>query len=164
MARMKIEIKTPYFTKEYEIPEEKLGGALRLMEEFASAEDPDESGYNEPFISDEEMPFENEEVSEKQRYSGFLIVECEHCFSRQAFNHKTGIYKSKCKNCGEYTELRNMIPVYVECEECGSNFRYKTNVLSRQFSQKCISCGHMVKLRLNRRGTAYTTDIKKNWI
>lgn len=26
---MKIELKTPYFTKEYEIPEEKLGGGAK---------------------------------------------------------------------------------------------------------------------------------------
>ena len=158
---MKIELKTPYFTKEYEIPEEKLGGALRLMEEFASAEDPDASDYNEAFVSNGEMPFENEEVPEKQRYSGFLIVECEHCFSRQAFCHKTGIYKSKCKSCGEFTELKNMIPVYFECEVCGSTFRYNTNICSESFSHKCIKCGHAAKLKLNRRGTAYTTDIRK---
>lgn len=41
--------------------------------------------------------------------------------------------------CGRNTELRNLKPMYVNCE-CGNNTRYMTNMTEETFDAKCLNC------------------------
>ena len=49
-----------------------------------------------------------------------------------------------------------MKPMYVNCD-CGEDFKYFTNMDEDIFNYKCINCGDIVKIRINKRGTAYVT-------
>ena len=57
------------------------------------------------------------------------------------------------------THLEDLKPMYVHCD-CGKDFKYLTNMDQDTFNYKCINCGDIVKIRINKRGTAHTTDMK----
>ncbi len=103
----------------------------------------------------EEMARDQRERNFEGPWRGFLIIQCEHCGKVRAFNAKREIYVYKCE-CGEETPLQDLRPLYLRCK-CGADFRYKTNLQDEETEHKCITCGNMVKMRLNRRGTAYVT-------
>lgn len=92
---------------------------------------------------------------EEEGYKGFLLVECQHCGRRKGFCTKKRITEYRCE-CGEYTQLKNMIPAHLECK-CGKTYKYMTNITDREFEFDCLTCGNPVALKLNKRQTAYVT-------
>lgn len=91
-------------------------------------------------------------------YKGFLYIKCPVCGREKGFCAKNGITDYECE-CGHKTHLEDLKPMYVHCD-CGKNFKYLTNMDQDTFNYKCINCGDIVKIRINKRGTAYTTDMK----
>ena len=91
-------------------------------------------------------------------YKGFLYIKCPACGKEKGFCVKESIAEYKCE-CGHEIYLEDLKPMYVHCD-CGKRFKYLTNMNQDTFDYKCINCGDMVKIRINKRGTAYTTDMK----
>ena len=88
-------------------------------------------------------------------YKGFLYIKCPVCGKEKGFCAKGSITEHKCE-CGHKTRLENLKPMYVHCD-CGEDFKYFTNMDEGIFNYKCINCGDIVKIRINKRGTAYVT-------
>lgn len=103
-----------------------------------------ETASDESYSSDDE-----------KEYSGFLLIKCDKCGKIRAFCSKGKITSYEC-DCGHETHLNNLRPLYLRCK-CGSEFKYKTNFQTSEFTHSCLSCGRPVSLRLNSRKTAYTT-------
>lgn len=91
----------------------------------------------------------------QERYGGFLYVQCEACKSTSGYKPKQPIFMHKC-DCGHRTILKNVLPAYVRCK-CGSDFKYRTNILDRTFTINCLTCGAPVDMELNGKETAYLT-------
>lgn len=88
-------------------------------------------------------------------YRGFLLIKCDHCGKLKGFCSRQEIHASEC-NCGKYTELKNLRPVYLSCR-CGSEYKYMTNMQTSEFTWRCLNCDNPVDLQLNSRKTAYVT-------
>lgn len=84
-------------------------------------------------------------------YKGFLYIKCPVCGKEKGFCAKSSITEHKCE-CGHKTRLENLKPMYVHCD-CGEDFKYFTNMDEDAFNYKCINCGDIVKIRINKRGT-----------
>lgn len=86
---------------------------------------------------------------------GFLYIKCEACGKTRGFCAKTPIKRAACK-CGHATELRNLKPLYVNCE-CGETFKYRTNLTDSIASINCIKCGSPVDLEYHDKKGVYAT-------
>lgn len=108
------------------------------------------------------MPTQIPEPQPEQRpepaetgYKGFLYIKCEACGSTRGFCAKTPTKEHRCK-CGHKTVLRNLKPLYVNCE-CGEFFKYRTNLQDDVATINCIKCGSPVDLELHDKKGVYTT-------
>lgn len=121
---------------------EKAHGAAAGLLERAKAAQPAESAHRAP-----EPPVE-------AKFTGFLYVRCEKCGQERGFCAKTPISSCYCRECGGKTELKNMRQVKIWCE-CGSAYRYHTNIQDAAFDMPCLNCEAPVALEWNENKNRY---------
>lgn len=90
-------------------------------------------------------------------YKGFLMIKCEKCGKVKGFCAKRDLYEFRCE-CGSETQIENLIPMYMNCPNCGGRFKYRTNIRDKKLTRKCLSCDSPIDLILNKNETAYTTE------
>lgn len=88
------------------------------------------------------------------KFTGFLYVRCEKCGQERGFCAKTPISSCYCRECGGKTELKNMRQVKIWCE-CGSAYRYHTNIQDAAFDMPCLNCKAPVALEWNENKNRY---------
>ena len=88
------------------------------------------------------------------KFTGFLYVRCEKCGQERGFCAKTPISSCYCRECGGKTELKNMRQVKIWCE-CGSAYRYHTNIQDAAFDMPCLNCESPVALEWNENKNRY---------
>lgn len=100
--------------------------------------------------------FALERPEDRTRYRGFLLIQCEHCGQRKSFNANSPIDTFRCEKCHQYTPLRNLTPVFAECE-CGKHWKYRTNETADLLEINCLECGSPISLAFNARKKVYAT-------
>ena len=88
------------------------------------------------------------------KFTGFLYVRCEKCGQERGFCAKTPVSSCYCRECGGKTELKNMRQVKIWCE-CGSSYRYHTNIQDAAFDMPCLNCESPVALEWNENKNRY---------
>lgn len=121
---------------------EKARGAAAGHSGKGKAAQPAESAHRAP-----EPPVE-------AKFTGFLYVRCEKCGQERGFCAKTPISSCYCRECGGKTELKNMRQVKIWCE-CGSAYRYHTNIQDAAFDMPCLNCEAPVALEWNENKNRY---------
>lgn len=103
-----------------------------------------------------------EQQQAPREYTGFLLIECEQCGDRHAFNAKMPISAYRCRECGGRTPLDVMSRLRVVCE-CGRSYGYMTNIQTdRPMDVACFNCGCPVAVEWNdRRGRYEPIDFGK---
>lgn len=104
----------------------------------------------------EESPALFSKMQPKVGYKGFLYLQCPYCQTERGFCVKEEISKNICRGCGSEMLLENMVPLYVDCE-CGSHYRYLTNMGEKIFDINCINCGSSVAINWNAKKKQYET-------
>lgn len=95
------------------------------------------------------------EIKEEPRgYSGFLYVKCSHCGKIKAFCTKINIKYYLCRECGRKTDLKDLVPLYINCE-CGRRAKYMTNMTDEEFDVNCPECGAPVAVMWNKKKKLY---------
>lgn len=89
------------------------------------------------------------------KYTGFLLVRCQHCGKVRGFRAKVPTDTYIC-DCGRRTPFDRLVPVYAECK-CGKTWRYKTNETEGIFGINCLECGNPIDLEYNARKKMYVT-------
>lgn len=136
--------KLPFAPKIFQSPapqKERVVQRLDILER-AKAAQPAESAHRAP-----EPPVE-------AKFTGFLYVRCEKCGQERGFCAKTPISSCYCRECGGKTELKNMRQVKIWCE-CGSAYRYHTNIQDAAFDMPCLNCEAPVALEWNENKNRY---------
>jgi len=96
-------------------------------------------------------------AGEKTGVKGFVIIRCEECGETRGFCTKSEITYTTCKSCGHKTEIRETMPLYLNCK-CGKSFRYRTNILEGEaMTWNCLGCGNPVDLEMGSKRTAWKT-------
>lgn len=93
---------------------------------------------------------------ENDGYGGFLHIKCKHCGKEKTYCSKHGIKYHECKNCGERTELKDLVRLYTNCE-CGRKAAYWTNMTEKAFDVRCVDCGQPVAVMYNKKKNLYET-------
>ena len=96
----------------------------------------------------------DEEPTGPKKYTGFLYIRCQKCGQERGFCAKTPISSCYCRECGGKTELKNMRQVKIWCE-CGSAYRYHTNIQDAAFDMPCLNCEAPVALEWNENKNRY---------
>lgn len=135
------------FTKEQELEPVKPKTEEPVLQQFEELEDPEE----ELELEDPEEELE----LERRGYTGFLLIECEHCGKIKGFCSKSAITYYRC-DCGGKTELEDLRRLYVNCE-CGRRSAYFTNVKDAALDVNCIDCGQPVAVQWNSKKKIYET-------
>ena len=128
----------PFAPKAFQKPEPQKKRMVQrpdILERAKSAQ-PAESAHRAP-----EPPVE-------AKFTGFLYVRCEKCGQERGFCAKTPISSYYCRECGGKTELKNMRQVKIWCE-CGSAYRYHTNIQDPAFDMPCLACEAPVAIEWN---------------
>lgn len=73
-------------------------------------------------------------------YTGFLYIRCPKCGKEKGFCAKLPLTESRCRECGEKIELKNLHVVFFTCK-CGRSFSYRTNITDDMFEIVCLDCG-----------------------
>ena len=89
-------------------------------------------------------------------YKGFLFLKCPVCGAKKAFSPKVSITEGICKECGHKFPLEDLVLMFVNCE-CGSNFKYRTNMQEDMFDFSCLNCGQPVTESWNAKKGIYET-------
>lgn len=105
-----------------------------------------------PVVKDKAVPAPNEEP---RKYTGFLVVKCEHCGHTKGFLSRNPISHYKC-DCGKFTPLGELVPMTALCE-CGKRWRYMTNMTEDSFEINCIHCGSPIPVFWNDKKHKYET-------
>lgn len=121
---------------------EKARGAAAGHSGKGKAAQPAESAHRAP------------EPPNEAKFTGFLYVRCEKCGQERGFCAKTPISSCYCRECGGKTELKNMRQVKIWCE-CGSAYRYHTNIKDAAFDMPCLNCEAPVALEWNENKNRY---------
>lgn len=95
-----------------------------------------------------------DDLAVEAKFTGFLYVRCEKCGQERGFCAKTPISSCYCRECGGKTELKNMRQVKIWCE-CGSAYRYHTNIQDAAFDMPCLNCEAPVALEWNENKNRY---------
>lgn len=123
----------PAYEAENEGKTEEIPDAIKELEEYI------EDKYAvDPVTEPEPIGKEND------GYSGFLHIKCQHCGKEKTYCSKHGIKYHECKNCGERTELKDLVRLYTNCE-CGRKAAYWTNMTEKAFDVRCVDCGSNVQ-------------------
>lgn len=133
------------------------------MEPAELAEDdqePEEETTEEDALEEppERLPVMPEKIAPpktSKQYSGFLYIKCPDCGEIRGFFTKIRIDAFECR-CGAVTELRDLVPLYVNCE-CGKSIRYMTNMTDNAFDINCLGCGAPVAVQWNEKKKLYET-------
>ena len=124
---------------------EEIPDAIKELEEYI------ENKYAvDPVTEPEPIGKEND------GYSGFLHIKCQHCGKEKTYCSKHGIKYHECKNCGERTELKDLVRLYTNCE-CGRKAAYWTNMTEKAFDVRCVDCGQPVAVMYNKKKNLYET-------
>lgn len=90
-------------------------------------------------------------------YSGFLFLRCPHCGHDRGFFTRERLKVSRCKNCGESSDLKKLVRMEVLCK-CGKNISYRTNIADVDtLSINCFACGSPIDLEWNRKRNQFET-------
>lgn len=81
-------------------------------------------------------------------YKGFLYIRCPSCGAVKGFNSKVDMYRYHCHECDQWSDLNDMVFLYVNCE-CGVFYHYRTNMIDPVFELDCLECGSPVAVTLN---------------
>ena len=92
----------------------------------------------------------------EDRYRGFLLIRCATCGERKCFNANSLIGTFRCEKCHQYTPLKDLTPVFAECE-CGKHWKYRTNETSDMIEISCLACGSPISLEYIARKKVYAT-------
>ena len=125
--------------------EEKAEEKPDAMEEYI-----EEKYFVDPVTESEPIEQEND------GYSGFLHIKCRYCGKEKTYCSKHRLKYHKCEDCGERTDLKDLVPLYVNCE-CGTSKRYFTNRTDAAFDVNCINCGQPVAVKYNKKKNLYET-------
>lgn len=91
-------------------------------------------------------------------HKGFLLIRCPECGEIRGFCSKQPIAETLCRNCETEIPLGDLLPAYVKCGKCGSQFKYRTNIRDPEpFTFECLNCEAPIDLQLNSRETAIVT-------
>lgn len=135
----------PAYEAENEGKTEEIPDAIKELEEYI------EDKYAvDPVTEPEPIGKEND------GYSGFLHIKCQHCGKEKTYCSKHGIKYHECKNCGERTELKDLVRLYTNCE-CGKKAAYWTNMTEKAFDVRCVDCGQPVAVMYNKKKNLYET-------
>ena len=135
----------PAYEVENEGKTEEIPDAIKELEEYI------EDKYAvDPVTEPEPIGKEND------GYSGFLHIKCQHCGKEKTYCSKHGIKYHECKNCGERTELKDLVRLYTNCE-CGRKAAYWTNMTEKAFDVRCVDCGQPVAVMYNKKKNLYET-------
>lgn len=152
---MKIKVSTEGRTITVDMPKEK---ADQTFNEFVSLLlGINQINYENVFLTKPEETDrepEKEEIKSDTEYKGFLYLKCESCGQVKGFCTK-GISEYTC-TCGHVTPLNDLKPLHVNCQ-CGSNFKYMTNMEEEMFDIKCIDCGNPVSVSWHPKKKLYQT-------
>lgn len=86
---------------------------------------------------------------QKYKGFGFLYIKCEHCGEIKGFHSKQDIDCYFCKSCGKATTFTEpLVPLRFRCE-CGSGFKYLTNLDDDMFDIACLDCKSPVTVEYN---------------
>ena len=130
--------------------------------DMAAAEADDPADFQEDFQEGfQEDSQEAEAGPERQTYRGFLLIRCGCCGKVSGYRTQGATSVHKCRECGGETELRDLKMLYLNCQECDKEWKYKTNLTDEEYTYFCLGCGREVTLRLNRRGDTYVTKRPK---
>lgn len=134
----------PVAPKAFQKPEPQKKRAVQRLDilERAKAAQPAESAHRAP------------EPPNEAKFTDFLYVRCEKCGQERGFCAKTPISSCYCRECGGKTELKNMRQVKIWCE-CGSAYRYHTNIQDAAFDMPCLNCEAPVALEWNENKDRY---------
>lgn len=94
---------------------------------------------------------------DRDGYKGFLYMKCPVCGEERGYCTKTETKTSYCKKCKMEFKFGELLPMHVHCQ-CGSDFKYRTNMTDKEFVYECLHCSSPVHMRLNTFETAYVTD------
>lgn len=89
-------------------------------------------------------------------YKGFLYLKCPECGAKRGFSSKVPITETTCRECKTDFSVCELVPMHVNCE-CGSNFRYQTNMTEEMFDMICLNCGQPVAVSWNAKKGIYET-------
>lgn len=160
---MRIRINTPMARIEADLQEDQVKDLLRIALQYATGET---GGVFRPVEAAQpadpaprvfipvDAPKPNEDQAETE-YKGFLYIKCEACGNTKGFCAKTPIKEARC-DCGHATLLKDLKPMYVNCE-CGKSFKYRTNLTDNTIAYNCIQCGSPVDLEYHGKKNAYET-------
>ena len=153
------------YTGQLSIPETKAAvipeiSACEAKNEEKAEEKPDAMKELEEYIEDKysvDPVTEPEPIRrENDGYGGFLHIKRKHCGKEKTYCSKHGIKYHECKNCGERTELKDLVRLYTNCE-CGRKAAYWTNMTEKAFDVRCVDCGQPVAVMYNKKKNLYET-------
>lgn len=91
------------------------------------------------------------------KYKGFIYWKCADCGHIRGFCTKKESKGVHCMDCGsDYLFKEPLKPLYAQCE-CGSKFRYLTNMDEEIFDMECIDCGSPIPIKWNGNKKIYET-------
>lgn len=129
----------------------------KVPEESATAIDTDSENQEDKAREEVvEVPQENLKP-EGYFHSGFMYLKCPKCGIEKGFCSKKSVDGYYCESCGTLTEFQEPLRKMVVNCECGSIFRYWTNMNEYAFDMKCLNCGAPVAVKYNKKKDAYET-------
>lgn len=138
-----------------ELKKKEAAAAQQRQEEpLEKATKEPEKGTADPAAGCAESAHRAPEPPNEAKFTGFLYVRCEKCGQERGFCAKTPISSCYCRECGGKTELKNMRQVKIWCE-CGSAYRYHTNIQDAAFDMPCLNCEAPVALEWNENKNRY---------
>lgn len=137
-----------------ELKKKEAAAAQQRQEEplEKAAKEPEKGTADQPPVAPK--AFQKPEPPVEAKFTGFLYVRCEKCGQERGFCAKTPISSCYCRECGGKTELKNMRQVKIWCE-CGSAYRYHTNIQDAAFDMPCLNCEAPVALEWNENKNRY---------
>ena len=91
------------------------------------------------------------------KYKGFIYWKCADCGHVRGLCLKKESKGIHCMNCSsDHLFKEPLKPLYAQCE-CGSHFRYMTNMDEEIFDMECIDCGSPIPIKWNGNKKIYET-------
>lgn len=97
------------------------------------------------------------EPEDQIKYKGFIYWKCADCGNVRGFCLKKESKGVHCMDCGsDHLFKEPLKPLYAQCE-CGSQFRYLTNMDEDMFDMDCINCSSPIPVKWNDKKKIYET-------
>lgn len=100
--------------------------------------------------------YKQEKPEHAAGYKGFLLIRCPACGETRGFCVKSEISETRCRACGSRFPVVDLLPLFLNCPECGDTFKYYTNI-DEPVTWPCLTCKTPVELEMNDSGTAIVT-------